>query len=204
MSCDSNFCLWKRVFNNFYYPTQQYAPMCLHVSPFHFQRLPARRSYTHLQHTNSHHLLNVKKVGQTSVDLLRRSERICGYCTINFFTVIWNLLLMVSRIKPVTSPDPEPSIKDYTFDKAKVLLKRRDTQIKIGWHTNKIMVNLKQSMIKNDSSKPEVEHETVAVANKKLTIMLKCHRVLRDWWQCCNLKSQRFVLLRPAAARAQI
>jgi len=42
------------------------------------------------------------------------------------------------------------------------------------------MINFKQTMIKNDSSKPEVEHETVAVANKKLTIMLKCHRVLRD------------------------
>jgi len=103
-----------------------------------------------------------------------------------------------------TSPDPEPSIMDYTFDKAKVLFKRRDTKNKIGWHTNKIIVNLKQSMIKNDCSKPEAEHETVAVVNKKLTIMPKYYRVLRDWWQCCNPKSQRFVLLRPAAAGAQI
>jgi len=35
-------------------------------------------------------------------------------------------------------------------------------------------------MIKNDSSEPEAEHETVAVVNKKLTIMPKCYRVLRD------------------------
>ena len=39
---------------------------------------------------------------------------------------------MVSRIKPVTSPDPESSIMDYTFDKAKVFLKRRDTKKKLA------------------------------------------------------------------------
>ena len=39
---------------------------------------------------------------------------------------------MVSRIKPVTIPDPAPSIMDYTFDKAMVLLKRRDTKKKLA------------------------------------------------------------------------
>jgi len=40
---------------------------------------------------------------------------------------------MVSRIQPVTSPDPEPSIMDYTFGKAKVLL---TITSEIAYYTN--------------------------------------------------------------------
>jgi hypothetical protein len=51
-----------------------------------------------------------------------------------------------------------------------------------NWLTYKqvCMFSKLESMIKSDSSKPEAEHETVAVVNKKLTIMPKCYRVLRD------------------------
>jgi len=38
---------------------------------------------------------------------------VCRCCTIKFFTMIWNLLLMVSRIKPVTSPDLFTKIKNW-------------------------------------------------------------------------------------------
>jgi len=54
-----------------------------------------------------------KSNGYTTIRSARISLiLVCEFCTTKFFTIIWNLLQMVSRIKPVTRRVPGLPIRD--------------------------------------------------------------------------------------------